>query len=62
MYYLLQTVVTVVSTSTDTNINLYHVALQQFLDNKEMYVMILVFCVVAVTVNIIRSKRNGLRI
>ena len=56
MYYLLQTVVTVVSTSTDTNINLYHVALQQFLDNKEMYVMILVFCVVAVTVNIIRSK------
>ena len=56
MYYLLQTVVTVVSTSTDTNINLYHVALQQFLDNKEMYVMILVFCVVAVTVNVIRSK------
>lgn len=56
IYYLLQTVVSVVSTSTDTSINLYHVVLQQFVDNQEMYAVMLVFCIVMIVVNIIRSR------
>lgn len=56
IYYLLQAVTSVVSTSTDTNINLYHVVLQQFGNNKEMYVMLAVFSFVIVLVYIIRNQ------
>lgn len=58
IYYLLQTVVSVVSTSTDTSINLYHVVLQQLVDNQEMYAIMLVFCIVTIVVNIIRSRER----
>lgn len=56
IYYLLQAVTSVVSTSTDTSINLYHVVLQQFSSDREMYVMIAIFSVVAVLVYIIRNR------
>lgn len=56
IYYLLQTITSVISTSTDSSINLYHVVLQQFIDNEEMYVVMLVFAVVAITVYMIRSR------
>lgn len=56
IYYLLQAVISVVSTSTDTSINLYQTVVQQFLNCREMYVMIVVFSLVTVIVYIIRNR------
>lgn len=56
VYYLLQSVTSVVSASTDTSINLYHAVLQQFFGCRDMYVMILVFSVVMVIVYILRNR------
>lgn len=56
IYYLLQTVTSVISTSTDTSINLYHVVLQQFLDNEEMYAVMVVFSLVSIIVYVIRNR------
>lgn len=56
IYYLLQAVTSVVSTSADASINLYHALLQQFFGCKEMYVMIVVFSIVSVIVYILRNR------
>lgn len=56
IYYLMQSVIFVVSTSTDTSINLYHAMLQQFFNCKEMYAMIVVFSAVSVLVYILRNR------
>ena len=58
IYYLLQAVTSVVSTSTDTSINIYHALLQQFADCKEMYVMIIVFSLVSLIVYILRNRER----
>lgn len=58
VYYLLQTITSVVSTSTDTSINLYHLVLQQFGKNEEMYVVLFVFAVVAIVVYAIRKRES----
>ncbi|MCI8779240.1 MAG: hypothetical protein HFH70_01010 [Lachnospiraceae bacterium] len=56
IYYLLQSVTSVVNVSTDTSINLYQAVLQQFLSCREMYVMIIVFSIVTVVVYILRNR------
>lgn len=56
VYFFLQAVTSVISTSTDTNINLYHVVLQQFIENKEMYAVICVFAIVVTVVYILRNR------
>ncbi len=56
IYYLLQAVTSVVSTSADTDVSLYHAVLQQFLGYREMYVTIFVFAVVTVLVYILRNR------
>ena len=56
IYYLLQAVTYIVSTSTDTSINIYHAVLEQFFDSKEMYAMIIIFSFVAVFVYILRNR------
>lgn len=56
IYYLLQAVTFVVSSSADTSTNLYHAVLQQFFKSEEMYVMIIVFSVVSIIVYILRNS------
>lgn len=56
VYYLLQTVTSVLSTSTDTSIGLYQVVLRQFIYNEEMYAIILVFSLVSVIVYLVRTQ------
>lgn len=56
IYYLLQAVTSVVSTSTDASINLYHAVLQQFFNCREMYVMMIIFSLVTVFVYILRNR------
>lgn len=56
IYYLLQAVTVVVSSSADTGTNLYHAVMQQFLHSEEMYVMIVVFSVVSMIVYILRTR------
>lgn len=56
VYYMLQTIVSVVSTSTDDVINLYHVVLQQLSSNTQMYSAIIIFSVVLIVVYFIRNR------
>lgn len=56
VYYFLQAVTSVVSTTTDANSNLYHVVIEQFFNHEEMYVLIFVFFIVTLTVYIIRNR------
>ena len=56
IYYLLQNVVYVISTSNDSSINLYHAVLEQFIDNKEMYATFFIFAIVMLVVYIIRNR------
>lgn len=56
IYYLLQAVTSVVSTSADTSMNLYHALQQQFFDCKEMYAMMFVFSLVSLLVYILRTR------
>ncbi|MCD7826751.1 MAG: hypothetical protein LUH14_12440 [Clostridiaceae bacterium] len=56
IYYLLQTVTSVVSTSTETGINLYHAVLQGVAGEEDMYATLLIFCVVSIVVYIIRTR------
>ena len=58
IYYLLQTITSVVSTSNDTSINLYQVVLQRFAKNEEMYVVFFIFAVVAVLVYLTRKRES----
>lgn len=58
IYYLLQTITSVVSTSTDTSINLYQLVLQQFWKNEEMYVVLFIFSIVAILVYLIRKRES----
>ncbi len=56
VYYLLLTITSVIGTSSDTNANLYHVVIQQFFGNQEMYVLIFVFYGVMLVVCLIRNR------
>lgn len=56
IYYLLQAVISVVSNSTDSSINLYQAVLTQFTNNKEMYAMLLVSAMVIILVYLLRSQ------
>lgn len=55
-YYLLSTVTSVISTTSDMNTNLYHVVVEQFFENEEMYAVIFVFYVAALVVYLIRNR------
>ena len=56
IYFLLQAVTFVVSSSVDTSTNLYHTVLQQFFESEEMYVMIIVFSLVSIIVYVLRNR------
>lgn len=56
VYYLLQTVTSVVAAATDDSINLYQVMVNQFLGNSEMYAIAGIFAIVIVIVYIIRRQ------
>ncbi|MCI8337774.1 MAG: hypothetical protein HFH62_03685 [Lachnospiraceae bacterium] len=58
VYYLLQTITSVVSTSNDTSISLYQLVLQRFLKNEEMYVVFFVFATVAILVYLVRKRES----
>ena len=57
VYYLLRTITSVLSTSTDASINLYQTVMQQFIENEEMYLFILVFSLVSLVVYLLRTRR-----
>lgn len=59
VYYLLQTITSVVSTSNDTSIDLYQLVLQRFTKNEEMYVVFFIFAAVAILVYMIRKRENN---
>lgn len=56
VYYLIQTVTSVVAASTDDTIDLYQVVVNQLTENSEMYAAILIFAAVIVVVYIIRTR------
>lgn len=56
VYYLLLTITSVIGTSADANANLYHVVVQQFFSNEEMFVLIFVFYMVSLVVYLIRNR------
>lgn len=56
VYYLLLTITSVIGTSTDVNANLYHVVVQQFFGNEEMFVLMFVFYIIALVVYFIRNR------
>lgn len=58
VYYLFQTITSVVSTSTDSGVTLYQIILQQFLKNEEMYVVMIIFSIVAIVIYIIRNRER----
>ena len=58
VYYMLQTIVSVVGTSTDDAVNLYHAVLQQLYSNLQMYSIIVIFSVVLIVVYIIRNREK----
>ena len=58
VYYLFQTITSVVSTSTDSGITLYQIILQQFIKNEEMYVVMTIFSIVAIVIYIIRNRER----
>ncbi len=57
VYYLLQAVTSVVSTSADTSTNLYHALQQQFFECREMYALMAVSFVVLLVVYILRTRK-----
>ena len=59
VYYLLQTITSVVSTSNDTSINLYQLVMQRFLKNEEMYVVFFIFAAVAILVYLVRKRETS---
>ena len=58
VYYMLQTIVSVVGTSTDDAVNLYHAVLQQLYSNLQMYSIIVIFSIVLIVVYIIRNREK----
>lgn len=56
VYYLIKTVTSIISTTTETNINLYHVMLQQYFEEKEMYAVMIAFSMVMLVVYILRKR------
>jgi len=59
VYYLLQTITSVVSTSNDTSINLYQLVLQRFFKNEEMFVVFFIFAAVAILVYLVRKRETS---
>lgn len=58
IYYLLQTLTSVVASASDDTINLFQVLMNQMMENQEMYVTICIFAVVLVVVYGIRNLRQ----
>jgi len=58
VYYLIETVVSVVGTSTDDVVNLYHAVLNQLYTDTQMYAAIVVFSLVLITVYLIRKSER----
>ena len=59
VYYLLQTITSVVSTSNDTSINLYQLVWQRLFNNEEMYVVFFVFAAVTIVVYLVRRSEGN---
>lgn len=58
IYYLLQTITSVISTSTDTGINLYQTVLGQLGKSEQMYAVVAIFSVVTIVVYILRNREK----
>ena len=56
VHYFLLSITSVVGTSADANANMYHLVVQQFFGNEEMYVLTFIFFLVSLVVFFIRSK------
>lgn len=56
VYYFLLSITSVIGTSADANANLYHMVIQQFFGNEEMYVLTFIFFIVSLVVFLIRSR------
>lgn len=57
VYHYLQNVISVVSTSTEDSINLYHLVLKQTFKDKELYIILIVFSIVTIFVYFIRNSK-----
>ena len=57
VYHYLQNVISVVSTSTEDSINLYHLVLKQTFNDKELYITLIVFSIVTIFVYFIRNSK-----
>ena len=57
IYFFLQNVITVVSTSTEDTINLYYLVMQQTFTDKELYITLMVFSVVTIVVYFVRNAK-----
>lgn len=57
IYFFLQNVITVVSTSTEDTINLYYLVMQQTFMDKELYITLIVFSIVTIVVYFIRNAK-----
>ncbi len=57
IYYFLQNVISVVSTSTEDTINLYYLVIQQTFYDKELYITLIVFSLVTIIVYFIRNSK-----
>ncbi|MCX4326915.1 MAG: hypothetical protein OSJ45_06430 [Lachnospiraceae bacterium] len=58
VYYFIQDTAYVISTSTEDSINLYKLVLQQLAADTQMYVSIMIFAIVIITVYFIRNMKK----